>query len=66
VGVFAAAGATVAGYPFGLLAQTFGWSTFLVCIVLCALFSTCLLLTMYWSYGSNEREKKELKKKKRK
>lgn len=47
VGWFAYVGATAAGYPFGKIAQDYGWSVFFVLLLVCA-FVAFSLLSMVW------------------
>ena len=43
VGWFAYIGATAAGYPFGKIAEDYGWNTFFMLLVACALVALSLL-----------------------
>jgi OPA family sugar phosphate sensor protein UhpC-like MFS transporter len=47
VGWFAYIGATAAGYPFGKVAEDYGWSTFFIILLLCAFFAFSLL-SLVW------------------
>jgi OPA family sugar phosphate sensor protein UhpC-like MFS transporter len=47
VGTFAYIGASAAGYPFGKIAEDYGWNTFFVLLCGCALFAF-LLLSLVW------------------
>jgi len=48
VGWFAYAGAAAAGFPFGKLAEDYGWNTFFVTLLGCALVAF-LLLSLLWA-----------------
>jgi len=47
VGWFAYVGATTAGYPFGKIAEDYGWGSFFIILLLCALFAFSLL-SLVW------------------
>ena len=48
IGWFAYSGAAFAGFPFGLIAQSWGWDLFFTVICICAVFSVLLLMPL-WS-----------------
>lgn len=55
IGWFAYAGAAVAGYPLGLIAQHYGWYGFFIAVTVCCVFSSALLLPL-WSAGVRKDE----------
>jgi OPA family sugar phosphate sensor protein UhpC-like MFS transporter len=52
-GLMAYTGAAVAGYPLGLLTDTYGWSGYFSILALCGAISTLLLLPL-WSIKSRK------------
>lgn len=46
-GCFAYLGAAAAGYPFGKIAQEFGWSVFLLALCVCGVIAVLILLPMW-------------------
>jgi OPA family sugar phosphate sensor protein UhpC-like MFS transporter len=56
IGWIAYAGAAVAGYPLGKIAQDFGWQGFFIVLAACGALSTLLLLPL-WRISSREEKK---------
>ncbi len=50
IGWFAYAGSALAGYPLGVIAQSFGWYGFFLTMAICSLVSLALLMPL-WSAG---------------
>lgn len=54
IGFIAYAGATVAGYPLGIIRRDFGWEGFFITLIGCAVVSTVLLIPLWNAKPSTE------------
>lgn len=59
VGCFAYLGAAVAGYPLGILADHYGWMSFVAALMVCSLITVLVLLPL-WSFKAYDKKEDDL------